>query len=320
MKPDVTEENKTTPNDIAEKFEAFRVAILEGKRGASLYRNSFLDSCIEYADKLRIRQSPLAPGANFAERIVDDCGKLVSVRNAVVDWVILESEAVPSKQFIEALLQFLEKLRGLKLRPTEVSQWNEVWFEAHKLFVYETFLYVIAALIKTRSYEYLHEIFVARFLRPSEEYGRADPFARFDDFYAHSEILNSVLALPNQKLYSPAGELVSRQAKRKDLPLGDIVQADLLVLMMALIDPETRWYPQLLYYAGNIHQFPLFTRAAVHKDFLNLAVITGMQTGDGLRAAVQEGAKRLNVASWQFFMIHSSLGDVLNLSKLDTIK
>ena len=46
---------------------------------------------MEYADELRIREQPdeQALGA----RVIEDCRKLVVVRDAIVDWVALEMSA-----------------------------------------------------------------------------------------------------------------------------------------------------------------------------------------------------------------------------------
>ena len=65
---------------------------------------------------------------------------------------------------------------------------------------YETFLYVVAALMKTGSYKVLHEIFTSHYLRPkSERYGE-DKFDNFGCFYGYSETLQTVLAPKGQRL------------------------------------------------------------------------------------------------------------------------
>ncbi len=77
---------------------------------------------------------------------MEDCGKLKLVRDHIVDWVLLESEVNPSEEFGEALIAMLERLLELKSRPPEVNSWSDVWFEAHRVFVYETFLYIVSLL------------------------------------------------------------------------------------------------------------------------------------------------------------------------------
>ncbi|MFO0004066.1 MAG: hypothetical protein ACK559_23335, partial [bacterium] len=102
------------------------------------YRQDFLDACNTYADALRIRKRPDVD--NLGQRVLDDCEKLKLVRDQLVDWVLLESGANPSGEFEEALISELEQLLELKSRPSDVNSWTETWFEAHRVFVYETFL------------------------------------------------------------------------------------------------------------------------------------------------------------------------------------
>ena len=115
-------------------------------------------------------------------------------------------------------------------------------------------------------------------------------------------------------------ELVRRQAQREDLPFQDIMQADLLILLMAFITPETKWYPQTLYYAEYTRDFPFFLRAAQHKNFKKLATITGIESADALREAVKQGHERLSVKQWGQVHFRRSFWEVMNMDNLDTIK
>lgn len=145
-------------------------------------------------------------------------------------------------------------------------------------------------------------------------------FEWFDAFYAYSETLNAVLATEGRRLYSPAAELIKKQAQREDLPFQDIIQADLLVLLMSFITPETRWYPQTLYYAGYTRDFPFFIRASQHKNFKNLATVTGIDKADALREAVKQGHERLGVGQWHNFHFDRTFWKVMNMDNLDSIK
>jgi hypothetical protein len=158
-------------------------------------------------------------------------------------------------------------------------------------------------------------------LAPStERYGEVR-FEKFDAFYASSETLNTVLALQGQRFYSPAAELMKRQARRDDIPFADVIQADLLVLLMCLITPGTTWYPQTLHYVRYAHEFPLFVRATQHKNFKKLATITGIDDADKLRQAVKEGCERCRVNKWQelFFFSRVNFINAMNMDKLDTL-
>ena len=141
----------------------------------------------------------------------------------------------------------------------------------------------------------------------------------FYDFYAYSEILNPILASEGQRLLSPAAALLKRQANRVDIPFSDLIQADLLTLLMASIKPDTRWYPQLMYYSDYEAEFPFFIRASQHKHFANLAIITGIADADILREKVKEGFGRLNVRAWHGFFMQN-FWRAMNMDDLDTIK
>lgn len=300
------------------KFVALKQAIVQGKRGLKLYRQDFLDACCLYADELRIRVRPDVTA--MGERVLEDCGKLKLVRDHIVDWVLFESEVNPSEEFGEALLALLERLLELKSRPPEVNAWSEVWFEAHGVFVYETFLYIVGGLIRTDSFEILHLILTSHYLLPGAETHGSNRFGTFDAFYGDSEALQ-VLAPEGQRLFAPAAELIKRQADRTDLPFAAVMQAELLVLMMAFVTDDVRWYPQTLHYSSHAGGFPFFIRAAQHRHFQKLAQIAGIESADGLREAVKGGHQRMGVTRWRnFWMNDRSFWDSMNMDALDTLK
>ncbi|MGV3518720.1 TIR domain-containing protein [Luteitalea sp.] len=301
------------PSPALGKFAALRHAIIQDKVGLKLYRQDFLDACCDYADALRIRERPDL--TNLGQRVLEDCGRLKLVRDHIVDWVLLESGTKPSAEFDEALLALLERLLELKSRPAEVNSWNESWFEAHRVFVYETFLYTIAALLKADSFDSLHLILTSHYLLPETEGYGAKRFGTFDAFYGHSETLQ-ILAPEGRRLNAPAAELIKRQADRTDLPFAAVIQAELLVLMMALIVDGAQWHPQTLNYSSHAGRFPFFLRAARRRDFLKLAKVTGVESGDQLRAAVKAGLEELRVDGWRDF---ASFWSSMNMDALDTL-
>ncbi|WP_244816885.1 SEFIR domain-containing protein [Caballeronia sp. Lep1P3] len=313
----ITAEVHAPASPALTKFAALKQAILQGKMGLKLYREDFLRACYEYADALRTRTRPDV--VNMGQRIVEDCGKLKLVRDHIVDWVRLESATKPSAEFDETLVSMLEKLLELKSRPPEINSWNDAWFDAHGVFVYETFLYIVAVLLETGSFDSLHLVFTNHYLLPGTESIGADRFRTFDAFYGYSDALQ-VLAPEGKRLYAPAGELIKRQADRTDVPFAEVMQAELLILMMAFVTDGTRWYPQTLHYSSRSGAFPFFVKAARHRDFQRLAKITGIGSGDELRRAVSAGVARLEVNRWtNFWMSDRTFRGSLNLDALDTL-
>lgn len=313
----ITTTTTAPASPAATKFIALKQALIQDKRGLKHSRQDFLDACFVYADALRIRERPDV--TNMGERVLEDCGKLKLVREHIVDWVLLESEINPSDEFGEALIAMLEQLLELKSRPAGVNSWNDIWFEAHRVFVYETFLYIVAALIKAGAFNTLHIILTCHYLLPETEVSGTNRLTTFDAFYGYSESLQ-ILSSEGRKLYSPAAELIKRQADRTDLPLAAVIEAELLLLMMAFITDGVRWYPQTLHYSSRASAFPFFVRAAQHRNFQKLAQVTGIESAEQLRAAVKAGHKRLNVDRWtDFWMQDRSFWHSMNMDQLDTL-
>lgn len=314
----ISEDTASPASPARGKYETFKQALLKDKKGLNAYRRDFLDSCFAYADSLRVRERPNVE--NFGERVLEDAKKLSHIRDHIIDWVLLESESAPSEDFSESLIGVLEQLGELKARPQEVTSWNDSWFEAHQLFVYETFLYLVAALLKTRSYADINNVFTSHYLKPETERHSENKFMQFDDFYAFSNTLNSVLAAEGREFYSPAAELIKRQANREDITFSEIIQADLLILLFAFITSGTRWYPQTMYYSSYFKEFPFFLRASQHKNFKKLAIVTGIEDADKLREEVKKGNERLETNRWNNLNFDRSFWKSMNMENLDTIK
>lgn len=301
---------------IVSKFNSLKQAIQQNRKEIIRYnRRDFLDACVGYADELRIRERPTVDPSG--EKILEDSSKLKLVRDPLVDWVLLESEFTPEREFSEVLIDLLERLRALKSRPFELDSWKNHWFEAHTVFVYEMFLYFVAALLKMQSYKILHEIYTTHYLISTTNGHSESLFEKFDSFHGHSEALQSVLAPEGRSLYSPAAELLKRHADRTDLPFSEIIQAELLTLLMSFIVPGTFWYPGTLHYHqyGFRHQF--FIRAAQHKHFAKLAIVTGVDEVEVLRSKVTKGNGRMKPDGEIFFNFYAHGMNFLSLMNID---
>ena len=315
--PSYLSEGPTAPASPAiSKFKTLRQAVLDGKPGVSIYRQDFLRACVGYADGLRIRKSPDLNA--LGESILSDCGKLKIVRNHLADWILLESSTTTPQDFTESLLELLEQLLELKSRPKEITQWNESWFGAHSLFVYETFLYIVAGLLKTSSYKTLYEIYTSHYLSLENERHGNLPFEKFDAFYGYSDVIQSALSPKGERYYSAGAELIYRQADRDDIPFSSLIEAELLTYLMKLITPETRWYPGTLHYSSYSREFPLFLRAAQHKNFAKLATITGIDNADLLRTTVKKAIEQSDINQRSRF--DRNIWSSMNMDNLDSIK
>jgi hypothetical protein len=310
----VTESSSTPINPAAGKFATLRQAIVTGSRTLKLSRSDFIETCFAHVESLRVKSNS---EDDTAEVVVGIYRQLIPTRNILVDWVMLEAQANLGEDFTEALSSTLERMLEMASPPASLSQYYNHWFDGHRIFVYECFLYFIAALLRAEAFKCLNAILMGSYLHPNAA-SRREQFVRFGAFYAFSEYLKSKMRPDgdaNSTYKAPVVELMKRHAERTDVPFEKLIEADALVWLASMMPPAEWWYPQTLYYAS-YHNPLFFTRAAQHRHFLKLATILGVTTAAEIRTAVQANKEegRSNVG------FYVSVPDMFNLEKLDTIK
>ncbi len=303
------------------RFASLQAAVQGQTRDITLRRADYLDSCIEYADELRVRQPPSE--GELGRYILEDCRKLKVVRDAVVDWLMLEGASIPTVELSPTLVEVLERLLELKSRPPEITRWNDEWFGAQRVFVYETFLYLVASLLRAGRHDVLHEVFTTHYIRPeSDRYG-TDKFVRFDAFHGESMPLNQVLDGEGDTRYvSPAAELFNRQATRQDIRFRALIESELLVFLATVVDGDLWWYPGCLLYTeyGQVPDF--FLRATRQGDFTKLGRVFGIEEAEELRRVVGENwpqyAQRFSRS--MHVRLPTNLFEMMNIENLGTLR
>lgn len=308
------------------RLKSLEAALLAGHRDVSVWRRDFLEACIRQADELRIREG--IGEESLGERIVDDCRKLVPVRDALVDWVMLEVDSgISAEELRPTLTELLERLLELKSRPEGVTHWSDSWFGAHEVFVYEAFLYIVAALIRGRGDDLLRSIFEAHYMLLTTETYSEERFCRFDRFRGYSSVLKNYLLAPDGRRYVvPEAELIKRQATRGDIDFDAVMEAEVLAVMVSLATDCPLWYPGLIGYAKSFSHVPgLFLRATRHSDFVSLGRMVGIDDVAVLQSAVVEGIEsnfKGQGGSFDFHLpggLRGTLLRMMNLERLDTL-
>lgn len=301
------------------KFASLKQAVLLGKPGVAGYRAEFIESCIAFADDLRIREAPAGTDIEIAEKLIADSTKLKGVRDQLIDWVFLEGVSTDDSTLDGILSDLLERLLELKARPEGLNSYSESWFEGHGLFVYETFIYIVAALLKLERYSVLRVLFESHYLLgPNARYGNRK-FVRFDGFWASSRVLSLVLKPADGGSYkSTAAELIKLHADRRDLTFAALREAELLILLMSYLPPYKQWYPQTLYYSSFHEEHKFFLRTTQRKNFIKLQAITGGKSVEELKQAVTQGSKNLQ-HEFRSFSEHGPFWDQMNLTNMDTL-
>ena len=279
------------------KFNSLHDALVNQKPTIAMCRNDFIDAAISFADELRVRERPEVE--HIDEKILDDIHKLLPLRDQLVDWLLLETAIEDASTLEDVLQSFLEKLIALKYRPPEITSFNDTWFDAHSIFVYEMFLYLIGVLIKNEKITNLRTILTSRYLLPESVARQGEDFVSCEEFYTSADALeyrNKRLKLNRLSLLA---DLMKERATRKGIPFRDVMQAELVVLLVSLLTNDMHWYPHTLVFSGRRGgRFPLFIRAAQHKHFAKLKTITGIASGNELREKFKEGCEGHQVKRW----------------------
>ena len=66
----ITSDTPVPTSEASAKFNTLKQAILKDKKGISLYRRHFIDTCINYADELRVRERPQVE--SIGEKVLED--------------------------------------------------------------------------------------------------------------------------------------------------------------------------------------------------------------------------------------------------------
>ncbi|EPD3671044.1 SEFIR domain-containing protein [Serratia marcescens] len=312
-------ENKETVNTygLESKFNSLKDAIVSNKKTVNYLRDDFFTTCFDFIDSLRIRSEPT--DNDFPQRVIDDFKKLTIARDALTDWCLLES-SLEQINLMDHITLVVEKLLNLSSRPQGVNSYQECWFYAHKAFAYESLLYIIASLIKNKSFQVTNDLITSHYKLPDTSSYSNIQFCGIEEFYYHSDFLQDKLSPPGQRLNSALAELFKINANRTDIPFDDIMQSDLIVQMFSLMNPTRHWFPQTLYYAPYSHRFPFFIRAATHKGFQNLLTLTGMTEKDELKSCIMAGISTRGPRGWSEGLRGSSYESLLNIENWDTLK
>ncbi|ELY4158742.1 TIR domain-containing protein [Cronobacter turicensis] len=302
---------------IESKLSSLKEALFSDKKTIPFLRADFFNTCFSFIDSLRIRNAPEVN--DFPQRVIDDFKKLTIARNALTDWCLLES-TINKNDLFDNLTLVIDKLLELSSRPDTLNSYQEFWFHAHKAFAYECLLYIVSSLIKNNLYEATNELITSHYKLPTtSSYGNSQ-FCGIEEFYYHSDYLQEKLSPPGRTLNSAMAELFKTNANRTDITFHDIMQSDLIITMFSLIDPKKYWFPQTLFYAQYSYRFPFFTRAATHKGFEKLLLLSGMNTKEQLIAKISEGINVKGTRGWSGGVRGLSYKDMLNVDNWDTLK
>jgi len=312
----IIDDTPSPTDSIYAKFQTLKNGILQEKKSVNLHRGDFIEACIDFADALRIRQQPTG---DETQKVLDDYESLAIVRNYLCDWLAIECQIVDENKISPIITDVLDKIIELKSRPEQLTSWQPWWFEAHSIFVYDVFLYIVALMIKLEKFNILHEIFSSFYVIPVADANRVGEFSKFDRFFYNSEFLQERLSIQNRHPLFPVAEAIKNQAKRTDLTFEKLIQADALATLMSTIYNDTFWHPQLSYYMSYSTTLAFFIKLAQKRYFENLKVITGIDDADQLKVSITSGIERLRIDRVHPFSSRRSFSDTIRMNSWSTL-
>ncbi len=291
-------QTSTSTNKIGETFEPLKELVLQDTKGLSYCRRNFIDACITCAKDLRLEG--IKPENKDPREVVNQYRiEYKAIRNHLCDWILLEG-GTDEEAFSEAVFDVLEKIMTLNQHE---GDGEDIRLKCCSCFAYETFLYIIASLLKSESYETLYMIYNSYYLLlPLDTSNNNDVSQKMFDGFQGKDIETKA---------------IQESIDRKDILLADIQQADLLSSLISCIKPDTIWYPATLHLPGARTSHPFFVRAVQHKNFLKLATIAGVSISE-LKNKVKEG-KPKNLKSY-CQKIGRSFEELVNMDAWDTME
>ena len=252
----------------ASKAKRFLDFVTTGKGNPSAAFEDFAGELVANFEDLRLIYSREQEGS-WCETMSANIEKARTHRNLFVDVVRTGAMHVQDGWFMDSLHSLLERILPFQFRPNEVGSFFKCSEDNYKFLLYELFLYTVAALVKSRRYNDARRLFDLQYVAPETLNGHTLVSFNFAMFNDYPESLEGKCAeRGNSRRLSVMADLLHDRADRKDIRLGDLVQADIICcIVSSRTGGYCAWHPRSLVYAGNLGHLELFARATNEEGF-----------------------------------------------------
>jgi hypothetical protein len=281
----------------------------------------YLDLFAESLEDFRLTCDPKSDPP-FDEQVVASINAFTGYRDNFVDFVLFAAAYLNDTETYDRTFSFLERIAPYKDRPEKMTGYFEVSFDNYRFILYELFLYLIAALIKSKRYAA-----AVRFMDGEYHYPEALGGSRFvkEGAGAFNEPVRSLDEIRNHRLrlnrFSVVADLIVERATHPKISLADILQTDFLLFFRPYLKVGTGqidWYPRCIGYAGRVRTFEVFARATSTHGFEAARHLLMVKNLQDLHTQVREAFNNqhlLRVLQSERFS-NASLEDLMNLSAI----
>ncbi len=282
--------------------------------------DQYLDNFIDAMEDFRIK-STSENLATFDEVVVESIGRMRPYRDNFVECVLYMLKFAPSKETEHSIIAFLERLIPFQTRPESITGWRELDFDNYRFLLYELFLYLIAACLRTRQFASAATIIESEY--------HVTKSLRGADYYPGSvsecnTFVSSLDEMRNQRLnlnfISVTAGLIHERTPSGTISFREVLQADVLLFLRRYFPAHgsfSHWYPRCLPYAERGGAIELFARATTDRGFEPLKTLLRIPNRnalmDGLQALMSDRQPDIS------FRASHSIPLLLNLPDLNRI-
>lgn len=206
-------------------------ALNEGKPTAAMLVETFLEESAESLEQYRVPDHDSSSMDEYSLRIVDSIDEMRGIRDSVLDVVVkfVRLQAADNEN-ISIIHRFIERVYVYTDRPEGTTSYTRWSYDNFRFFVYEIFLYTLAACIKYEKFDALPEFLTG--------YVHQDRYLEYyhdawDSFNWHLASLEYWTKTQDTRWLSPEGHLLKERSNRKDIQWIDLLQADTVLLISA---------------------------------------------------------------------------------------
>lgn len=300
------------------KFARFRDAIVNGKPHARAAAIDYLEALVVvHADFMISGES----GAELDEDVLKQIEAFKPYRDEFVEFMMLCARYGVDSVFYEKVFEFLERVLEYHHPARDVRRSNVCWSDQFRFIHRELFLYLVAVLIKERSFEAIDRFLEEPYFYSTHSDRRYERFTVFDDYVRSlEEYRNSRLQL---RRVSVVADLTRDRADNSSVSFENLMEAELVLAARSVLSDEDDgyWYPRLLVYAGRwgSHGFDLFERGQSHRHFEAVKRLLKVESKQDLIRRLERARATRGIDRWNFDGWPIVLPGYMNLEKLDTI-
>ena len=264
---------------------SFDSQIEKNPNRANTYLRDFLD---EYYNNLHEFRLDTLDTSTMGQNALDKLTQYAPLRNDYIQFLdkLLRSEV---RFDFDTILRFFERLPLLFGPPKSETdhEFRQSWRYRHfRLTTHELFLYTVSVALKNFRYDFLEELFHARYLVQEYEYNYKNEPQTFEalSFY-YEDIDDFYRELRGKNYYNVHAELMATRVP-DFYDRETFLKADLFCYYIAQLH-DLRWFPLTYVYLGEYgYSFEFFNRLVSMRHFEKTKGVLGFDNVDDFKAKV----------------------------------